>query len=98
MADTGSEPKSLTELQRSIRELFRIFVPGAYALLLLQLLTPGTPALTRFEQSTLAQGIAIFFAGLFGYALRAHERWWPYFLWFESERVRLDNAIRRVLP
>lgn len=93
MAETTPERGTLTELQRSIRELFRIVVPGAYIVGLLSFLSAEHPLVMLISQTTLNQVLAVFFAGLVGYALRVHERWWPYCIWFERERKRLNDAI-----
>ena len=87
----------LSELQLGIRELFRILVPGAYALTLLYLLTPAARLTIQIQASNVNQLIAVFFLGLFGYALRVHERWWPYFPSFDRHRATLDRSIEQVL-
>lgn len=97
MTAADLEPERLSDLQRGIRELFRIVVPGAFVLALLKLFTEQSRYVTALFDETLTQIAGVFFAGLFAYALRVHERWWPYFLPFESERTRLNNAIGRVL-
>jgi hypothetical protein len=87
----------LSELQLGIRELFRILVPGAYVLVLLYLLAPAAELTIQIRTSNVIQLIAVFFLGLFAYALRVHERWWPYFSSFDRHRAALDRAIEQVL-
>lgn len=89
--------KDLSDLDLGIRELFRIVIPGAYAVLLILLLAPESSA-AKFASRNAGLGIgASFFLGLLGYALRPHERWAPYFLHFESYRVKLNDEITRII-
>lgn len=83
----------LSELQLGIRELFRILVPGAYVLGLLMLLTPGNALVRLAEQGASSQLVASLFFGMVGYALRLHERCFPYFVLFEKYRKPLNDAI-----
>jgi hypothetical protein len=91
------EGRSFSELQLGIRELFRVVVPGAYAIALFKFLTPETEFYVTASGSTLSLVIAAFFLGLVGYALRVHATWWPYSLVFERGRKQLHDEIRAVL-
>ena len=53
--------------------------------------------MTQIGDGISRQVLAIFFLGVFGYALRVHERWWPYFLAFDRNRKSLDDAIEAAL-
>ena len=89
--------KALSELELGIRELFRIVVPGVYGTLLIVLLAPESE-LAKFIGKSIGAGLgSSFFLGLFGYALRPHERWAPYFLTFEKHRIKLNDEIIRVV-
>jgi hypothetical protein len=92
-----AEDKVLKELELGIRELFRILVPGAYAVTLAKVAAP-TSAFTTLVTGSTASGIAAsFFLGLIGYALRPHERWFPFYMHFEKYRHELNSAIASVL-
>jgi hypothetical protein len=91
-----AEQKFFKELELGFRELFRILIPGAYAVSLAQVVAPDSAfsqALTRSTASGLA---ATFFLGLIGYSLRVHERWFPYFWCFERQRAVLNAEIARI--
>ena len=92
-----AEEKILKELELGVRELFRIFIPGAYAVVLVQLLTPKSDFAQLIAGRTTSALSAAFFLGLIGYALRVHERWFPYFIHFEKYRLILKNEIDRVI-
>lgn len=92
-----AEERILKELELGVRELFRIFVPGAYAVALLQLLMPDAKLSKVIAGRTTSGILAAFFLGIIGYALRAHERWFPYYLRFEEYRLRLKSEIDKVI-
>lgn len=93
----SDEKKIFSDVELGIRELFRIIVPGAYGVILILLFAPQSSAAT-FVGRSLGFGVSSsFFLGLFGYALRPHERWAPYFLHFEKYRVQLNEEITRIL-
>jgi len=76
----------------------RILIPGVYAVGLIRI----TGVRAEFGDVVVGKGTASviavgFFVGLIGYALRAHERWFPYYINFERYRVELKDAIDRVL-
>ncbi len=96
-ADATDGKATFSELQLGIRELFRILVPGAYLVGLLQFLAPQSSLVTKMSASTLSQVAAMFFLGVFGYALRVHEKWWPYFRTFERQRKLLNQQIVKVI-
>jgi hypothetical protein len=89
-----SEDQPFSELQLGIRELFRIVIPGAYGLVLLTLL-PGASLPDDLSSSTVRLAVGAFFLGLLGYALRAHESWWPYSPIFWNGVNLLNAAIER---
>jgi hypothetical protein len=91
-AGEGGGP--LSELQLGIRELFRIAVPGAYAVILLRYFAPTSPLTVERNASTLELLAATFFLGLFLYALRVHSHWWPYDGPWRAGVERLGNVIR----
>jgi hypothetical protein len=93
MNGAGGEETRFSELQLGIRELFRIVVPGAYLAALFYFLAPGSDIVALMNKGTALLVVTVFFLGLFAYALRPHERWWPYFRGFELERDRLNRAI-----
>lgn len=88
----------LSELQLGIRELFRIVIPGAYALGLLYLIAPQSEATALVSQGYLSISTYIFFIGLTGYALRINQKWWPFVGVFVRGIDRLDKAIRASAP
>jgi hypothetical protein len=91
-----AEQKLFKDLELGVRELFRILIPGAYVVSVAELLYPTVPSILALTTSTAAGLSAAFFIGLTGYALRAHERWFPYFFYFEQQRARLNSEIARV--
>jgi len=93
--DTKPNEK-LSELQLGIRELFRILVPGAYVMFLLSIYAPQNPFVQLAEKGTTSLLVASLFFGLVGYALRVHERCFPYFMVFEEFRKPLNEAIIEV--
>lgn len=93
----GQDETRFSELQLGVRELFRIAVPGAYGGALLYALAPASAFVRFLERGTFSQLLTVFFLGLFGYALRLHERQWPYYLFFESHRNRLNDAIAALI-
>lgn len=90
---TEKQNDKLSELQLGIRELFRILVPGAYVMALLALFAPQNAIVQLVEKGTLNLLVASLFLGLVGYALRVHERCFPYFLVFDKHRKPLNDAI-----
>lgn len=93
MNGVGGEETRFSELQLGVREVFRIIVPGAYLAALFYFLAPGSDIVSLMNRGTALFVVTVFFLGLFAYALRPHERWWPYFRGFELERDRLNTAI-----
>jgi hypothetical protein len=82
-----------SELTLGIREIFRIIVPGAYAILLIISLAPGS-TLAKFAAASLSNGLAAaFFIGLAGYALQLHEVCFPYSANFHYWREALNKAL-----
>lgn len=91
-----ADEKLFKELEIGFREIFRIIIPGAYFLSLTQVVASHLPFSKLITTSTAAGLAATFFLGLIGYALRAHERWFPYFRAFEVQRASLNNEIARI--
>jgi hypothetical protein len=91
-----ADQKLFKELEIGFRELFRILIPGAYVVSLAQVIAPDAAFTQRLVKDTASGVAATFFLGLIGYALRVHERWLPYFWYFEKQRVRLNDEIARV--
>lgn len=92
----GRETSPLADLQLGVRELFRILVPGAYALAVVYLTNPGQQLVLLASRSNAAGLGIILLLGLIGYALRIHERWWPYYRVFEAHRRELNTSIRNI--
>ena len=90
------EQRLFKELELGFRELFRILIPGAFVVSLAQALFPCAQFTQTITKSTASGLAATFFCGLVGYALRAHERWFPYFLQFEKKRAELNTEIARI--
>jgi hypothetical protein len=93
MAEELEAAKTFSELQLGVRELFRILVPGAFALALVYVLAPTNTLFAPFLSNTVAQVVFVLFTGLIAYALQAHELWWPYNRSFERWRSELNRAI-----
>ena len=91
-----AEEKLFKELELGFRELFRILIPGAYALVLTQVIDPTSSFSQAIAKNTASGLAATFFLGLIGYALRTHERWFPYFVYFEQQRASLNAEIARI--
>src|SRR5437879_1772386 len=89
--DSGDE--QFSELIIGVRELFRIVVPGAYALTLLQWLSAGQIAQSTGEGQTLARIVLSVLAGLLAYGLQVHEKWFPYSYVFNQYREQLNQTI-----
>jgi len=85
--------EKVSELQLGIRELFRILIPGAYLVGLLHLFAPDSAIVRLSEKGTIYLLVVALFLGLVGYALRLHERCFPYFLSFENSRRKLNDVI-----
>lgn len=97
IAAMPADDSSSSVLQLGVRELFRIFVPGAYAALLLSVL-PGLPlVLAKTISSTSSQIAVAFFLGLVAYALRPHECWWPYNRVFWKHVNELETEIELIV-
>ena len=93
---TMAEPRLFKELELGFRELFRILIPGAFVVTLAQFVAPKAP-ITQAMTASAASGLATtFFCGLACYALRIHERWFPFFLQFENKRAALNEEIARI--
>ena len=90
------EEAKFSELQLGIRELFRIVIPGAYAVILFSVL-PGAelPAPATVTTSSSGRLAGAIFFGLVGYALRPHECWWPYSSVFWKQVQYLNAEIAR---
>jgi hypothetical protein len=91
-----AEQKFFKELELGFRELFRILIPGAYAVSLAQVVAPNASFSQTLLKTTASGLAATFFLGLIGYALRVHERWFPYYRYFEKQRASLNNEIARI--
>ncbi len=85
-----------SELSIGVRELFRIVVPGAYALVLLEWLSREEVALVGGEGKTLSYIALSVLAGLIAYGLQVHEKWFPYTEVFRHNRDRLNRRIVEV--
>src|SRR6266849_2198288 len=90
-----AEEKAFSELQLGIRELFRIVIPGAYAVVLVGLIAPETHFFEQLTSSTARLLGVTFFLGLVGYALRPNDCWWPYFVGFDGGINKLNAEIAK---
>jgi hypothetical protein len=87
------ESKAFQSLNLGFRELFRIFVPGFYAVALLEWLAPRAE-LTQFVAQGVKDTLVVsFFLGLIGIGLQVHEKWYPYTRDFERWRILLNNEL-----
>jgi hypothetical protein len=87
------ENKAFQSLNLSFRELFRIFVPGVYAVALLGWLAPKAE-LTQFVTTGVIDTLVTsFFLGLIGVGLQVHEKWYPYTRDFEKWRILLNHEL-----
>lgn len=91
-----ADNKLFKELEIGFRELFRIVIPGAYFVSLAQVIATDSEFSKLIIQNTASGLAATFFLGLICYALRPHERWFPYFLYFEKQRSALNDEIARI--
>jgi hypothetical protein len=87
MADT------LSQLSLGIREVFRILIPGVYALALIEWLAPYSSVAGSASAAVYKELIAAFFLGVLGYGLRVHEKWFPFNIVFEQWRGRLNDEL-----
>ena len=84
---------ALSELHLGVRELFRILIPGFYAVALVESLAPHSD-LAGFTSSAIHKGlIAALFLGLLAYGLQVHEKWFPFNIGFEQWRLRLNHEL-----
>ena len=92
MAD-DRETGAFSELTIGIRELFRIVVPGGYAVVIFEWLTAGKcDPITGEGQSVSRSAISVI-AGLVAYGLLVHEKLWPYSDVFEDSPKRLNPPL-----
>jgi hypothetical protein len=87
------EGRAFQGLNLSFRELFRIFVPGVYAVALLEWLAPKAELTQFVTQRVIDTLVASFFLGLIGAGLQVHEKWYPYTLDFEKWRIKLNKEL-----
>jgi hypothetical protein len=80
------------------RELFRIIVPGAYALILYKYLQLEPFIQVNCERSTLVYIAFSVFIGLIAYGFRIHETLQPYKHFYEKHRVKLNDEIKQNVP
>jgi hypothetical protein len=93
MADeTETGTGTFSDLSIGIRELFRIVVPGTYAVLLFEWLTAGKFEISG-EGRTLTRIAVTVLVGLIAYGLQVHEKWFPYNVVFERGKTDLNRRI-----
>jgi hypothetical protein len=88
-----AEDKAISDLNLGFRELFRILLPGAYAVSLAEWLAPNSRLVTFVDRGTIQGLVASFFLGLVGAALVVHETWFPYTVSFEEWRILLNGEL-----
>jgi hypothetical protein len=93
MGEEEIEAGSFSELNLGIRELFRVVVPGAYAVVLWAWLGSENTRQSLGESHNLASIAISILVGLLAYGLQVHERWWPYDLVFDKHRKSLNDAV-----
>lgn len=84
------EGPSWDSISLGFRELFRIFVPGAYAFGVARYFTAQPHWLFGTTGGVLG---SVFFLGLIAYAFHVHENIWPYKKHFRTHTDKLNAAV-----
>jgi hypothetical protein len=97
MSESELGTEALSELNLGIRELFRVLVPGAYAVILLEWLGSAKIRDWLGESHSLARIAISVVARLIAYGLQVHERWWPYSCVFDRNRRLLNDEVVNIV-